>query len=95
MNMDMELKVVQGLRPCYVKHGLQKKAAMFHQWENVSYPVREELFIGGMPSGIVSHTLAIVEYENGEVCKEQPENIIFTDSKEYAFPREEKEDETD
>lgn len=42
MNMDMELKVVQGLRPCYVKHGLQKKAAMFHQWENVSYPVREE-----------------------------------------------------
>lgn len=37
----------------------------------------------------------IVEYENGEVCKEQSENIIFTDSKEYAFPREEKEDETD
>lgn len=27
--------------------------------------------------------------------KQQPENIIFTDSKEYAFPREEKEDETD
>lgn len=94
MNMNMELKVVYGLRPCYVKQGLQKKAAMFHQWENVSYPVREELFIGGMPSGIVSHTLAIVEYENGEVHKEQPENIIFTDSKEYAFPREEKENES-
>lgn len=71
--MDMELKVVQGLRPCYVKHGLQKKAAMFHQWENVSYPVREELFIGGMPSGIVSHTLAIVEYENGVAWMPQPE----------------------
>lgn len=92
--MNMELKVVQGLRPCYVKQGLQKKAAMFHQWENVSYPVREELFIGGMPSGIVSHTLAIVEYENGEVHKEQPENIIFTDSKEYAFPRAEEENES-
>jgi hypothetical protein len=67
----------------------------FCKWENVSYPVREELHIGGMPSGIVSHTLAIVEYENGEVYKEQPENIIFTDSKEYAFPREEEEDEID
>lgn len=37
----------------------------------------------------------IVEYENGEVHKEQPENIIFTDSKEYAFPREEEENATD
>lgn len=36
----------------------------------------------------------IVEYENGEVCKEQPENIIFTDSKEYAFPREGEENES-
>jgi hypothetical protein len=27
--------------------------------------------------------------------KQQPENIIFTDSKEYAFPREEEENETD
>lgn len=31
------------------------------------------------------NTELIVEYENGEVHKEQPENIIFTDSKEYAF----------
>lgn len=95
MNMNMELKVVQGLRPCYVKQGVRKKPAMFHQWENVSYPVREELFVGGMPSGVVSHTLAIVEYENGEVAREQPDRIIFTDSKEYAFPREEEEDEID
>jgi hypothetical protein len=29
--MNAELKVVQGPRSCYVKHGLQKKAAMFHQ----------------------------------------------------------------
>lgn len=36
----------------------------------------------------------IVEYENGEVRKEQPENIIFTDSKEYTLPREEKENES-
>lgn len=36
----------------------------------------------------------IVEYENGEVRKEQPENIIFTDSKEYALPKEEKENES-
>ena len=36
----------------------------------------------------------IVEYENGEVRKEQPENIIFTYSKEYALPREEKENES-
>ena len=75
--MDMELKVVQGLRPCYVKQGARKKPAMFHQWENVSCPVREELFIGGMPSGIVSHTLAIVEYENGEVHKEQQATLIM------------------
>ena len=94
MNMNMELKVVQGLRPCYVKQGVRKKPAMFHQWENVSYPVREELFVGGMPSGIVSHTLAIVEYENGEVHKEQPENIIFADSKAYVFLRAEAENES-
>ena len=31
--MNAELKVVQGVR---------KKSAMFHQWENVSYPVRAE-----------------------------------------------------
>lgn len=90
--MNMELN---GLRPCYVKQGLRKKAAMFHQWENVSYPVREELLIGGRLSGIVSYTLAIVEYENGEVHREQPENIVFTDSEQYVFPREEEEDATD
>ena len=33
------------------------------------------------------NTELIVEYENGEVHKEQPENIIFADSKEYVFPR--------
>lgn len=40
--MNAELKVVQGLHLCYVKQGVRKKSAMFHQWENVSYPVREE-----------------------------------------------------
>lgn len=40
------------------------------------------------------NTELIVKYENGEVHKGQLENIIFTDSKEYAFPREEKENES-
>jgi hypothetical protein len=40
------------------------------------------------------NTELIVEYENGEVHKEQPENIIFADSKEYVFPRVEVENES-
>ena len=40
------------------------------------------------------NTELIVEYENEEVHKEQPENIIFTDSKEYVFPRVEVENES-
>lgn len=40
------------------------------------------------------NTELIVEYENGEVHKEQPENIIFADSKAYVFLRAEAENES-
>ena len=36
----------------------------------------------------------IIEYENGEVHKEQPGNIIFVDSKAYVFLRAEAENES-
>mgnify|MGYP000379218212 CR=1 FL=1 len=40
------------------------------------------------------NTELIVEYENGEEHKEQPENIIFADSKAYVFLRAEAENES-
>jgi hypothetical protein len=53
--------------------------------------VRTETLLEGE---IDVNTELIVEYENGEVHKEQPENIIFADSKAYVFLRVEAENES-
>lgn len=75
-------------RPCIVKG----RKALFHRWEE-----KAELHIGGravrtidvdVPSGYLKSTLAIIEYEDGNVTECYPYEVRFCDNKfaEYAFP---------
>lgn len=74
-------------RPCIVNG----KKALFHMWENFSKPVAAELHIGGAPAGVLSFTLAIVEFEDGTVCRVDSDEVRFTDNKfnEYIFQEKE------
>lgn len=62
--------------------------ALFHCWSHRSELVAESLLRGGHPSGQISSTFAIVEYENGTVHEVEPQNIRFVDNAffEYTFP---------
>ncbi len=70
-------------RPCIVRG----RKALFHMWENFSKPVAAELHIGGAPAGVLSLTLAIVEFEDGTVDRVLPQEVKFADNKfkEYVF----------
>lgn len=58
------------------------KKALFHRWTQVSEIVPPALTVGGHNGGVVSGTLALVEYENGEVAEVLPKRIKFLDGKE-------------
>ena len=62
--------------------------ALFHCWSHKSELVGESCLRGGHPSGQISGTFAIVEYEDGTVHEVEPQNIRFVDNamSEYAFP---------
>ena len=62
--------------------------ALFHCWSHRSELVAESLLRGGHPSGQISGTFAIVEYEDGTIHEVEPTQIRFVDNpmSEYAFP---------
>lgn len=71
------------LRPCYA----DGKKAFFHKFVEHSRIVEPSPMIGGHNGGVIKYTLAIVEYENGNVDFVDPCKIRFVDEKikEYAF----------
>lgn len=52
---------------------------LFHCWSQVSEIVPPSLMIGGHSGGVFSNTYGIVEDEDGQVHRVQPEKIRFTD----------------
>ncbi len=75
---QMTVNVCGEYRPCYVKG----KKAFFHRWADVAYTVGESLMVGGPAAGQVAYTVAIVEMEDGEVCRARSQDIRFLDSAE-------------
>jgi hypothetical protein len=87
------------LRPCYVKvreydakkgnvvHTGEEKKALFHMLSHESHIVPPSMMVGGHSGGVVSGTLAIVEFEDGSIRKCDLEDIRFCDDKfaEFAF----------
>ena len=73
------------LRPCLFKD----KKALFHRWEEVSQAVEAGIAIGSHSAGWLKYTLAIIEFENGEIAEVSPTLIKFLDSEEnfseYCF----------
>ena len=57
------------------------KRAMFHCWEQVSEVIPPSPMRNGHQGGTVRHTVGIVEYEDGNVERLQPEEIFFLDSR--------------
>ena len=69
-------------------YSLVYKKAIFHCWSQESQIVSPSILKGGHNGGTVSGVLAIVEYENGQVDKVQPERIRFADGgdfEQYCF----------
>lgn len=62
-------------RPCEVKG----KQGIFHNWVQTSTPIQAENLRGGAPAGQLTQVFAIIEYEDGTVCLEYPNDVIFTD----------------
>ena len=63
------------LRPCEVSG----EKAYFHRWVDKSEIVRPSMMAGGHNGGIISATLALVEFEDGRVEECYPHRIVFKD----------------
>lgn len=63
-------------RPCISKDG---KKCFFHCWSHVSEIVQPSILKGGHSGGVISGTLAILEFEGGYIKKVAPENFYFID----------------
>lgn len=59
-----------------------KYNAVFHMWSEEKYVVGESFLVGGHAAGQESNTYAIVEKEDGTICRVSPEYIRFTDTAE-------------
>ena len=68
-------------RPCIVKG----RKALFHRWEDKS-EIRDAV-LRGTSSGVLKGTLAIIEYEDGNVTECYPYEVRFCDGliNEYSF----------
>lgn len=75
--INSEITISTEKRLCVV----DGRKALFHNWAEISYPVGEELMIGGRPAGQVSYVVALVEYEDGTVEKVDLNNqkLVFAD----------------
>lgn len=79
-NLGSSIIIKKETRPCFA----DGKKAMFHQWTNESEIVPPSIMRGGHSGGVISTTLAIVEYEDGTVHKTFPEKVRFADGGEFA-----------
>lgn len=82
-SLNSRIDVKFEFRPCYVK-GVK---ALFHRWIHKSEIVPPSVYVGGHNGGVVSGTLAIVEYEDGRIGEARPTDIRFIDRKfdDYCF----------
>lgn len=81
---NISLPFVFKRRPCYVKD----KKAFFHVWFQESQIVAPSILSGGHSGGVVATVLGLVEFEDGTISKEYPEQIKFADGggfDEYCF----------
>lgn len=62
-------------RPCEVKG----KQGIFHNWVQTATPIQAKNLRGGAPAGQLMQVFAIIEYEDGTVRLEYPNDIVFTD----------------
>lgn len=65
-------------RECIVSCKGHDKKAFFHQWVETSYIISPSMMIGGHGGGQVRDTFALVEFEDGQVEKVEPNKIRFT-----------------
>lgn len=81
--LKSEIIVKAELRPCIVRG----KNALFHRWSYKPFVGPTSPFKDGHVVGVVSHTIGIVEFEDGIVYEALPSDIRFIDHphKNYAF----------
>lgn len=65
----------------FVDFKREKLKAFFHRWYEYKNITGGSLMIGGPPLGQISRLYAIVEYEDGQVCLVEPQDIIFVGTK--------------
>ena len=63
------------LRPCEVSG----EKAYFHRWVDKSEILAPSMMIGGHNGGVISATLALVEFEDGRIEECYPHRIVFKD----------------
>jgi len=79
---ELERKIIVSnaeMRPCVVKGEKGDHKALFHRWSDTSSIIPPSPMVGGHGGGEVRRTLAIVEFEDGNVAEISPEYIRFLD----------------
>lgn len=72
----MNIEIRQNLRPCIVNG----QKALFHCWKSVSQIVAPSHLKGGHNGGTVTHTVGIIEREDGTVHECYPDDVRFVDN---------------
>lgn len=63
------------LRKCTIK----ERIAYFHKWSDKSQIIPPSPMVGGHNGGVLMHTVAIIEYEDGVITECYPHEIKFID----------------
>lgn len=71
----------RGMRPCIVNG----KEALFHRWSEKADIYAPSPVVGGHGGGAVKWTVAIIEYEDGQVAEVMPCDIRFLDRNERKY----------
>lgn len=70
-------------RECMVKIKNEWQHGWFHEWDHVAEIVNPSPLVGGHSGGLIQHTVAIVEMDDGFVIELYPNLVRFIDKAEH------------
>lgn len=79
--LESRITVEAKLRPCIVNG----KNALFHCWSERAEIIDPAFARGGHSGGVMKWTVAIIEYEDGQVVEALPQRIKFLDPPHHEY----------
>lgn len=83
---DMSTWIVErrdARRPCVTNEGLGGKKCLFHCWSTESRVIGPSPLRGGHQCGVISETVAVLEFEDGHLEKLRTHDFKFVDGGQF------------